>query len=134
MNKLASDCHSNTLCPYKNITVIDREITITTSYDNIAEMHHRVMQTCCNAQQKQFLEFFFFPHLGPSTKFVTAGSQATVIGIKKPVNPPCQHESVSLFFFHLGVTSIICQSCPQIVTKEKEQGSLWSREMCLLVR
>lgn len=39
INKRASDCHSNTLCPYKNITVIDMEITIATSYHNITEMH-----------------------------------------------------------------------------------------------
>lgn len=31
--------------------------------------------------------------------------------------------NLSACCFHLGVTSIICQSCPQIVTKEKEDGS-----------
>lgn len=39
VNELASDYHTYTLCPYKNIKVIDMEIIITTSYDNIPKMH-----------------------------------------------------------------------------------------------
>lgn len=74
---------------------------------------------CTNSHQKHFLLLFFFPQLGPTPTFWTAGSQAIVIGIKNAWARSVTM-NLSACCFHLGVTSIICQSCPQIVTEEKK--------------
>lgn len=45
--------------------------------------------------------------------------------------------NLSACCFHLGVTSIICQSCPQIVTKEKGRWvimELGDMSSCALTR
>lgn len=60
INKLGGDRHGNYLFSYEDITVIDSEITVTTSYNNCAEMHRWVTQTCSNSQQKQLPQSFFF--------------------------------------------------------------------------
>ncbi len=115
-----------------NFTVIDMGITTTRSYGSITKMHCWVMQTRSNSQQKQFSEVFFFP---TGTSYKIPNSRLSGYSDRyKNLWTRSASMNLSACCFYLGVTSIICHSCPQIVTKEKEDGSLWSREMCRLVR
>lgn len=76
---------------------------------------------------------FIFPPTGTSYK-IHKSRQSGYSDRYKNLRTRSVSMNLSACCFHLGVTSIICQSCPPIVTKEKEDGSLWRWEMCRLVR
>lgn len=83
-------------------------------------MHCWVARPCSNSQQKQFSDFFFpFTHPNATGYKIHNSRQSGYSDRHRNQWAHFVSMNLSACCFHLGVTSIICQSCPQILTEEK---------------